>query len=332
MDAARRASILTVAFLALAAVARAGDGMPDPVETIKEMIGAMTAAKPVRDTIVQRAFLSQDLLRLMGASKAERWRDFNADPILGTQDWSDWRLDKVVPRGNEVNAVFTSGKTRIQRDYVVVKDGADWRIDDVIYHDGDKVSNLRNFLGAAPAAATQVAVAPITVATPPLRGGPSAARLQPSPNAAAIAMNYPWTVKAQSELTAAECAAATRHDANYWWARGKCHMKFIRYAAGVATRDTHALEDASSTRRRGELFSPTQYRPDEDAYCEHGGYCYPAKDIKLIGSIRTPPDAGMVTGDASDAYQGITTSCELLEDDRTAVVAAGAQDLLRDCR
>ncbi len=129
MDAARRASILTAAFLALTAAARAADGMPDPVETIKEMIGAMTAAKPVRDTIVQRAFLSQDLLRLMGASKAERWRDFNADPILGTQDWSDWRLDKVVPSGNEVNAVFTSGKTRIQRDYVVVKDGADWRID-----------------------------------------------------------------------------------------------------------------------------------------------------------------------------------------------------------
>ena len=84
--------------------------------------------------------------------------------------------------------------------------------------------------------------------------------------------------------------------------------------------------------QEGELFSPTQYRPDEDACCEHGGYCYPAKDIKLIGSIRTPPDASVAIGDAADAYQGVTTSCELLEDDRAAIVAAGAQDLLRDCR
>ncbi len=296
------------------------------------MIGAMTAAKPVRDTIEQRAFLSQDLLRLMGASKAERWRDFNADPILGTQDWSDWRLDKAVSHGNAVDAVFTSGKTRIQRDYVVLKDGADWRIDNVIYHDSDRVTDLRDFLGAAPVAATQVAAAPLIVATPLRPSGEPAGRLQASPNADAVALNYPWTVKAQGELTAAECAAAARHDANYWWSRGKCHMKFIRYAAGVAIRDTHALEDTSSTRRRGELFSPTQYRPDEDAYCEHGGYCYPAKDIKLIGSIRTPPDAGMATGDETGAYQGVTTSCELLEDDPTAVVASGAQDLLRDCR
>jgi hypothetical protein len=177
-----------------------------------------------------------------------------------------------------------------------------------------------------------------TTATPPVRdtivqrAAPPHA-LAPSSSAAALTARYPWSVKAQGDLTAQECAAAMLHDRNFWWSKGKCHMKFIRYAAGVAIRDTHAIEDQASVRRKGELFSPTQYRPDEDAYCEHGGYCYPAGDIKLLGSIRTAPDPSSATGDKDvDAYQGVTTSCELLEDDRATIVAAGASELFRDCR
>ena len=314
MAAVRTALILWIALTG--SIACAQNGAPGPVETVKDMIGAMTSSTPVRDTVVQRAYLSHDLLRFMGSRTSEQWREFDADPILGTQDWSDWKLGNLVLRGNEVDAVFVAGTIRIERDFVVVKDGEDWRVDNVFYHDGGKVTDLRELLGSKP---VRTAAAPH--------------RLDPSPFAAALTARYPWSVKAQGDLTAQECAAAARHDRNFWWSGGRCHMKFIRYAAGVAVRDTHALEDQSSVRRKGELFSPTQYRPDEDAYCEHGGYCYPAKDIKLLGSIRTAPDTSYATGDKDvDVYQGVTTSCEMLEEDRANIVAVGAQDLFRDCR
>jgi hypothetical protein len=139
-------------------------------------------------------------------------------------------------------------------------------------------------------------------------------------------------VKSQTELTKAECAAAMRHDSNYSWAHGKCHMKFIRYAAGVVIRDTAANEAPDSIARKGELLTAiTQYRPDEGTYCEHGGYCYAAKDVKLLGSVLTGPYSNEKLGDESDLWQGVNTSCELILADSANIINANAQELFTGC-
>lgn len=142
---------------------------------------------------------------------------------------------------------------------------------------------------------------------------------------------YPWLVKSQTELTYAECQTVMKHDFNYWWANGKCHMKYIRYAAAIAIRDSVAIEAPDSVMRKGELLSPTQYRPDEESYCEHGGYCYPAKDFKLLGSIFIGRSGDYKSGDETDNYQGLSTSCELIFADRENIIAAGKQELFKDC-
>ena len=143
----------------------------------------------------------------------------------------------------------------------------------------------------------------------------------------------PWMLKPQNELTRAECLAAMRHDSNYWWSHGACHMKFIRYAAGVVLHDTRAQEAPEAIMKKGQLLDNiTQYRPREGLYCSHGGYCYPAKDIKLLGSVLTGPYNGdQKLGDASDSWQGVGASCELILADKVNIVNAGAQKLFTDC-
>jgi hypothetical protein len=150
-----------------------------------------------------------------------------------------------------------------------------------------------------------------------------------------ITVKFPWIVKSQTDLTGTECAAAMRHDRNYWWAQGKCHTKFIRYAWGVAIRDVAAKEESDAIVRKGELLKDiTQYRPNEGTYCEHGGYCYPAKEVRLLGSILAGPynNDGYKEGDESDLWQRVSTSCELILADSKNIVAANAQEMFKDCR
>ena len=148
-----------------------------------------------------------------------------------------------------------------------------------------------------------------------------------------LVARYPWLVKPQTELSFTECKNAKRHDSNYWWSGGKCHMKFIRYAAGVVTEDAPAAEDPSSILKKGELLTAiTQYRPSEGLYCEKGGYCYPSKNVRLLGSVRRGPyDTEYKSGDESDLWEGVSSSCELLLKDRSAIVAANAEQLLEGC-
>lgn len=160
----------------------------------------------------------------------------------------------------------------------------------------------------------------------------AALMLSSSAYANEITTKYPWMVKSQTELTKAVCTTAMRHDSNYWWARGKCHMQFIRYAGGVVIKDIAALENPDAIMKKGELFYITQYRPDEKAYCGHGDYCYPADGVKLLGSILTGPyDANYKTGDETDNYQGVGTSCELILADRINIIQANAQEMFTDC-
>ena len=148
-----------------------------------------------------------------------------------------------------------------------------------------------------------------------------------------IASQYPWMVKSQTELTHAECLAAMRHDANFWWSRGKCHMKFIRYAMGVATRDVPAKESPDSVLKKGALLTAiTQYRPNEDAFCEHGGYCYPAKSVKLLGSVLLGRSDDTYSNGDTDSIQSVGTTCELIVADRKAIIEANAQSMFTDCR
>jgi hypothetical protein len=142
---------------------------------------------------------------------------------------------------------------------------------------------------------------------------------------------FPWLLKPQNELTHAECLAAMRHDRNYWWSRGACHMKFIRYAAGIVLRDTTNPDNPDDIKKKSELFYITQYRPKEGLYCGHGSGCYPSKDIKLLGSVLTGPDNDQKTGDETDLWQGVDTSCELIMADKVAIIKAGAQTLFKDC-
>lgn len=149
----------------------------------------------------------------------------------------------------------------------------------------------------------------------------------------AVTTRYPWIVKPQTELTEAECTAAMQHDYNYWWAHGKCHMRFIRYAWGVAIKDVAAKENPDSITKKGELLKfITQYQPAEGTYCEHGGYCYPAKDVKLLGSVLAGPDTGEnKAGGEADPWQGVSTACELIFADRTNIIEANAQEMFKDC-
>ena len=147
-----------------------------------------------------------------------------------------------------------------------------------------------------------------------------------------ITTKYPWMVKSQTELTKSECTAAMRHDSNYWWANGKCHMKFIRYAIGIVIKDVAAKENPEAVMKKGDLFtSITQYRPDEGTYCAHGGYCYPAKDVKLLGSVLTGPYTTEKAGDETDLWQGVGTSCELILADRASITEAKAQEIFTGC-
>jgi hypothetical protein len=149
-----------------------------------------------------------------------------------------------------------------------------------------------------------------------------------------ITTTYPWLVKAQEDLTKAECMAARLHDTNYWWSGNKCHVKSIRYAWGVAIRDAVAQENRDSIVKKGQLLEGiTQYRPNEGMYCEHGGGCYPAKDVKLLGSVLTGPyDPDAKPGDDAYQWQAVESSCELILADRTNIVRANAQEMLRGCR
>jgi hypothetical protein len=109
-------------------------------------------------------------------------------------------------------------------------------------------------------------------------------------------------------------------------------MKFIRYAAGVVLRDTRAQEEPDAIMKKGELFNITQFRPKESLYCGHGDYCYPSKDIKLLGSVLTGPYNGNQTmGDETDLWQGVGTSCELIIADKTNITKFGAKTLFKDC-
>jgi len=109
-------------------------------------------------------------------------------------------------------------------------------------------------------------------------------------------------------------------------------MKFIRYAEGVVIRDVAAKEDPDSIMKKGELLTAiTQYRPDEGTYCEHVGYCYRAKDVKLLGSVLTGPYTNEKVGDETDLWQGVSTSCELILADRINIIKANAQEMFTDC-
>ena len=149
--------------------------------------------------------------------------------------------------------------------------------------------------------------------------------------AEALTTRYPWIVKSQTDLSFSECKAAMRHDSNYWWSRGSCHMKFIRYAAGVAIRDAVSDDDTGGLSKGQLLTAITQYRPTEKLYCEHGGSCFHKKDVKLLGSILTGPYSDYKSGDETDMWQGVSTSCELILADRRNILAASAQELLRGC-
>src|SRR5262245_33928644 len=138
----------------------------------------------------------------------------------------------------------------------------------------------------------------------------------------------PWLEKSQWELTRDECARVARHDSYYWWSKGKCHMKAIRYAFGVALRDTGDVQS-------GELVPGiTQFRSKEGTYCIHGGGFIPVSDVKLIGSIVLPtPGYGDQLNSADDLeISGVRTSCELLMLDIKDVISAGAKEMLDGCK
>lgn len=149
-----------------------------------------------------------------------------------------------------------------------------------------------------------------------------------------VTTRYPWIGKSASRLTQAQCKAAMRHDGSYWWSGGKCHRKFVRYGWGIATREVAAKQNPAAMLNQGDLLMAiTQYWPGEGTYCEKGGYCYPAKDIKLLGStiIRRNLHAP-ATAEDTEAMHEVTSSCELMLADRKAIHAANAQDMLEGCR
>jgi opacity protein-like surface antigen len=153
-----------------------------------------------------------------------------------------------------------------------------------------------------------------------------------------LVTRFPWLAKAQWDLTKSECYAAMRHDSFYWWGQGKCHVREIRYASGVAIRDTVSQDPDDATTptedrpamKKGELiYGIGSYDEKSRTYCViRAAGCYAANDVRLLGSALTGhfPDAG-----ADPMLQGVGTSCELLLADRLAVIKANSQDLLKGC-
>ncbi len=155
---------------------------------------------------------------------------------------------------------------------------------------------------------------------------------QPLSHASDANANAPWIRMQPSDLSFDQCKHAMKHDGNYWWANKKCHARAIRYGAGVVLDPIKANEDSNARRAKGDiLFFITQYRPQEDLYCEKGGYCWPAKKIMLIGSILTGPLSDEKLGDESDDWQAVGSSCEELLSDRNIITKFGVTDLLKGC-
>jgi hypothetical protein len=155
-----------------------------------------------------------------------------------------------------------------------------------------------------------------------------------------ITAQYPWMGKAQWDLTRAECAGAMRHDAYYWWGRdNKCHMREIRYATGVVIRDTVSqFSDPDATpdpdtpvTKKGELLvGIVTYDEKSQSYCiTHGGGCYPARDVMLLGSALTGP---YNAEDSDPTLQGVETSCDLMLADRANIIKANGEKILEGCR
>jgi hypothetical protein len=144
--------------------------------------------------------------------------------------------------------------------------------------------------------------------------------------------NAPWIRMQARDLSYGQCKRAMKHDDNYWWSNKKCHAKAIRYGAGVVLGPIQANEDSNARRAKGDILSfITQYRPQEDLYCEKGGYCWPAKKIMLLGSILTGPFSPEKLGDESDDWQAVGSSCEEILSDRKKIIRFGARNLLEGC-
>jgi uncharacterized protein YecT (DUF1311 family) len=148
-----------------------------------------------------------------------------------------------------------------------------------------------------------------------------------------IAAKHPWLYKYHPELKKAECMAARQHDRYLWWGKGKCRMGSIRYAFGVAIRDTtdeDVKDGLTLTLKKGEVVEPiTQFLPVEGHYCMKGGGCAPAKVIQLLGSVIS---GNYSSTDRSDLMQGVISNCALIIADRKNIVAANLQEMMDGCR
>jgi opacity protein-like surface antigen len=153
-----------------------------------------------------------------------------------------------------------------------------------------------------------------------------------------LVTRYPWLAKAQWELTQSQCYAAMRHDFFYWWGQGKCHMREIRYASGVAIRDTVSqdpydltvpAEDRPSMKKGELIYGIVSYDERSNTYCVvHAGGCYASDDVRLLGSALT----GHFEDPEADPWlHGVGTSCELLLADRLDIIKTNNQDLLKGC-
>jgi uncharacterized protein len=144
-----------------------------------------------------------------------------------------------------------------------------------------------------------------------------------------IANKYPWMMKHQWDLTKAECKTAMQHDREYWWGKGKCRNGRVRYAFGVITRDPTNEHFVEGCYLKGSLIMfITQFRPIEGEYCSRICGCLPAKDIKLLGSSLTG-NRGSKSGDETDLWQGVSSSCELILADRKNIIAANLHENAR---
>ena len=84
---------------------------------------------------VEQAYFSRDLLSFMKRIDQEHWRNFDSDPMTGSQDPGALTVTNVSSQGDHGARVIFSDADRYTYgvDFTVVREGGTWKIDDIYY-------------------------------------------------------------------------------------------------------------------------------------------------------------------------------------------------------
>ena len=89
---------------------------------------------------VEQAYFSKSLLKFMKGIDQEHWRDFDSDPMTGSQEPESLTVTNVSSQGERGARVIFSGPDKYSYgvDFTVVREGQAWKINDIFYDQADR--------------------------------------------------------------------------------------------------------------------------------------------------------------------------------------------------